>query len=261
MRVRPEVRLVIERKRDRRSARRRHRLGPGHELVLVHEGVRGVGRRRDGVALDGPVLLEARLQVVGARIAHVAAAVLVAGHVVDDRDGEHRRRVDAGGAGEHRRQRRAGGVAARQVGVVLEHVVAAGVRRVRLPVVGGHPVAARAQQPVAVLRRTGGGRRSVDERRDRVRVDLRAHVEGHVGGGGRRAPSAAAQVRNSEKTEQTSKKGLLKHAAIIDGHPPLSRASWSVLRCRVGRVTRPRRQSRTTPRGWPAPRRRRGDRR
>ena len=148
MGVEPEVGLVVERVEDR--PRRvapgvRDGLEPGHELVLVDDAVAGVGRIREAAALGGPRLVEARRQEVR-RLVDVAAARLVGRDVAGDRDAHHDRGSGGMGRGHVRADGLSGHAAAAQEAVVLMLEVGAGIRGVRLPVVGRPAVPAEPRQ-------------------------------------------------------------------------------------------------------------------
>ena len=142
-------------------------LEPGDELVLVHDPVAGVGRIREAAALRGARLVEAHRQPARS-LRHVAAAGLVGRHVPGDGHGHQHRRTGREGARDVGADRLARSAAAAQEGVVLVLEVGAGVRGVRLPVVGGPAVAAQPAEPEAARAPAPVGLVGpVDERRDR----------------------------------------------------------------------------------------------
>ena len=205
----PEVRLVVERveERPRGVAARvgEGRLEPGHELVLVDDAVAGVGRVGEAAALRGARLEEPGVQVVRGQV-HVAARRLVGGHVPGHGDGDDHRGPGRQRSRHVRAHRLAGHVAAAQEVVVLVAVVGAGVRGVRLPVVGGPAVAAQPPEPQASRpARPVGLVHAVDVGRDGVPRGGRVDGEADAPGRGAGAASARRTASSGPPTHSRRK--------------------------------------------------------
>ena len=180
-------------------------LEPGHELVLVDDAVARVRRVGEAAALGGAGLEEAGVQEVRGLV-DVAVGGLVGGDVAGHGHGDDHR----GARGQCSRHVGPHGlardVAPAEVVVVLVAVVGAGVRGVRLPVVGRPAVAAQPPEPQAPG--TAGPVRlvhPVDVGRDRVsrgrRVDREPDAPGRprASASGRRTGSWGRRSRRPRR--------------------------------------------------------------